>query len=502
MQDIAYTPTQTLRARIALDDLPETEVVLTAAEPKALHRFKIGPGNHTLRVRIDQPVVNQLLRIKVHERRGNSKTALSKPTQRSYMIATKDQPLVLMLRGPTRLRVDEWRDGHTLSTYRTVKPGWQSVTLTVESDREEALFRVFEQKVTPDKLTAAARTDAHAAVSLGKPLWPQSEAESLPGIALTEIPNKGWLPLGTWSLAGGWVSRRVVDGEPNVSATADRFLKIGAVYRRFSSRQDTYYHADGMLRWRDYGYPTLALNGYVGIRKPHWPVDVDITGSVFIQYLNASGTTEAAATIRGRVSRRMDLSEKLSHRPSLALFQRWLSLDRLPANHPERVDQDVFTRYKQSHQRGLRIGDRIQYRPWLDTILYAGAHANSNEDLNVFDPDNIGVNVGAKQLIGNLDLDINYRHTRYFEDEDRNEANNVNRWRVDLGFSRWLSSSRGLQANLRYEYDQDSADSSIFLTFSFNRSNGRFYQDFRPSDMDFRALRQRRALEQLATTSE
>ena len=189
----------------------------------------------------------------------------------------------------------------------------------------------------------------------------------------------------------------------------------------------------------------------------------------------------------------------LTHRPSLSLFQRWLSLDGRPPGDATEVDQDVFTGYKRNHRRGLRLGERLQYRPWLDTRLFAGVNLVSNEDLNLLDPDHLSVDLGARQLLGDLDLGVRLKHLEYYADDDRAQDSDTQRLKLDLGFGRWLSPHRGLQASLGYEYDTESGDASLALSLSLNRANRRYYRDFRPGDLDFRQLRQRKALEQAAS---
>jgi hypothetical protein len=304
---------------------------------------------------------------------------------------------------------------------------------------------------------------------------------------------------GTWSLTGGFTSRRLVDDEPQAGGGAEQFFFVGATYRWFDERQDIYYQADGFVRLHEHGDPALALHGVVSVRKPDWLVDLDVAGSLFLQHVDASGEVETAAALEARISRSLELGDKVSHRPSLAVFQRWLSLDGLPADAPETVDQDIYSRYKDDHGRGLRVGDRIQYRPWLDTVLFAGAHLVSNEDLDLTDPDHLLLEIGARQLIGDFDLGARYSHFQYYEDDDRERDSDTQRLWIDVGFSRWLSPYRGVEADLSYVYDSQSGDSSVFLSVSLNLGKGRYYEDYRPGDLDFRSIRQRRALERQAS---
>ncbi len=498
MHDVAYQPVQAMRVFLAWDDLPERVIRLSAKETRTTLSEKVGVGNHVLRIRLAEPGPNQFLRVRFTERRGETSAVASAPVARSYKVATKEQPLVLLQKGPTRLRIDEWRDGYTRVTYRTLGPGWQEVTIPVEPGREEALLRVFRRTLEPGRPVAFSPIAEASVEPVADPEWALADVSAASFNPPRLAPLTDELLDGTWSLLGGWVSRRIVDDEPVESFGTEKFITVGGAYRKFDARRSSYYYADSRLRLREQGNPTFATRGSVTIRRATWPLELDVGGSLFLQNVDASGRIESAATARARLSRVYRVNEKLSHRPSVSFFQRWLSMDELAVAGAEKVDQDIFTRYKNDHQRGVRIGDRIQHRPWLDTVLFAGAYVASNEDLNVFDPDHLGMNVGVRQLIRDVDLGIRYNRFEYFKDRDRNRASTVQRFRLDLGYTRWFDSRRGLRGDLSVEYDQSSGDYSVFLSFSLNRSKGRYFRDFRSSELDFLWLRERRLLEQQA----
>lgn len=493
--EAAMQPMRPMRVLLRWDDRKQREVVLDGDTPVRYLEQRVGTGYHVLRVRIVEPLANQFLRIRLEERRGTSRRLIAEPVQRSYMLATREQPLVVMARGPTRLRVDEWRDGRTLVSYRTVPEGWQRVEVAVEKGRDEALLRVFKRTLEPGRPTAALRETSYRPEPLEAAQWPQLPTIDRADAPLAALPSGRWPGSSTWSLNSGYTSRREVDNEPQSAGAAERFAALGASYQSFSADQDTYRQADGAVRLRENGDPTLALGGLASVRAPGWPVNLDVSGSLFLQHVAASGGIESATTLRARASRQYELGEKLSHRPALTLFQRWLSLEALPRESTEEVDRDVFTRYKRDHGRGLRAGDRIQYQPWLDTVLFAGAELISNEDLNLFAPDHLSLSLGARQLVGDLDLELRYMRYEYFADDDRRRGNDAQRLRLDAVFGRWLGPRRGLRASATLDYDFDSNDVSLYLSLSLDLAEGRYYRDFAPGDVDFRPLRQRRMLE-------
>jgi hypothetical protein len=289
-------------------------------------------------------------------------------------------------------------------------------------------------------------------------------------------------------------NRRIVDDEPGARREADRFAQVGISFRRFAEDQETYYRWSGLIRERDLGSPTLGLDGRISIEKQHWPVDVDIAGSLYLQRVGESDSMESATTLKVRVSDQRYWGAELYHRPYLWFFKRWLTLDEFPEERPEEVDQDVFTQYKRDHRHGLKLGDTLVYRPWMDSLLYTGVTLATNENFNLLDPDHTRLRLGGRQLFGDLSVGLDYSWYHYFDDEDRDGSHDTQRLRIDLVSAGWLSPINGWTGKLRYEFDQTSGDSSVWLSLGWNRSNGRYFRDFRPGDTDFVSLRQERAL--------
>ena len=184
-----------------------------------------------------------------------------------------------------------------------------------------------------------------------------------PTLRLPERPSRpehgpsDTLPLGgqedgSWSAYAGMVSRRALNDEPEDGVEADRFFTTGLGYRYFSERQQTFYESSLKVRLRESGQPTLAFQQWVDVRRDNWPFDLDLAASLFVQ------DSEAAATLRGRISRQWKWGEKTSIRPYASLFQRFLTLDDVSESATDPLDRDVFSAYKGDHKRGLRLGNQ------------------------------------------------------------------------------------------------------------------------------------------------
>ena len=190
------------------------------------------------------------------------------------------------------------------------------------------------------------------------------------------------------------------------------------------------------------------------------------------------------------------MTPKTTHRPEVSVFQRWQSLDQNLHEHPERVDQDLFTRYKHDHPRGLGLGETLSHNPWLDTLWFTSLDLVSNEDLNPFDPDHLGIKVGARQLVGNWQVAAEYLGRRYFPDADRDEGLNRHRLQVAFDWLGWQSASSGWHGRIKIDWDSESGHFSGLMSLAWNWANGRFYRDFRPGETGFLQLRRRRLHEQ------
>ena len=158
----------------------------------------------------------------------------------------------------------------------------------------------------------------------------------------------------------------------------------------------------------------------------------------------------------------------------------------------DRVDLDIFTKYKAAHRIGVSLSDTLTYHPWLDTELWARASVMSDEKIVLDQPDYIALRAGWRQLIGDVQLDIDYQIKRFFDDGDRERRITRRAFSANLLWDFWQPSQRRLElgVHLRRDFDTDINSGMIFLTW--HTGNGRAYRDFRPGSVDFLELRKRR----------
>ncbi|MDX2455940.1 MAG: LysM domain-containing protein, partial [Gammaproteobacteria bacterium] len=158
MADLAPAQARPLQVRLQLDDGPEQTLLLTPDLPQQTVNRRLPGGSHLLRVRIADPVLNQYLRVVIREPGAVSDSSLtSRPGRRNYHVATRQEPVSVYLEGPTRVRIDELRDGQTFYRYRNLAAGWQRVRLEAGPQQEQALFRIYRLTSSQPSVPIPAR---------------------------------------------------------------------------------------------------------------------------------------------------------------------------------------------------------------------------------------------------------------------------------------------------------------------------------------------------------
>ena len=135
------------------------------------------------------------------------------------------------------------------------------------------------------------------------------------------------------------------------------------------------------------------------------------------------------------------------------------------------------------------MGDTLTWAPWADTRIAAGARATSNEDGNVFAPDNIRARLSWEQLMGPFQTKVGLRHTRYFEDDDRDADTHKTFVDMELTWTRWTMDKDRWQIGLSGTVNTDTGEwsSAALLRWLFDGS--RELRDFRSGELVFPAIR-------------
>lgn len=478
-EDLGGLPPQPLQLKIQRDDEAAQLHTLTPGNAWETHTIEMPSGRHALRFSVQDPVANQVVRIRLRESRNQP---VANQFERPYQVATTEQPIRAVLPGPTWLRVDEWRDGKSLSRYQYLSEAWQTVTLLPEPGHKEALLRLHArtpapaQPTVPPRHIETPRTPVPPPpVSITPPVRPDT-------IRLSDEFKLGGQEDGTWTWAIEGHSRYDADSQGK-----EKFIENSLAYRYFDASERTYYTAQGLVRVHQDGNPTLGVR----LRADHtpWllPFEVFAEANAYAQTIPLAGN-HWSANLKTGISQRRNIDPKTWHTPWATAFARKLGAGN--ARHPENVDQDVYTQYKSQHRFGYEIGDRLSYRPYLDTLLQASVGITSNE--NLVTPDKLGFTAEWKQLLGDWQVDARARLTHYFSDQDR--PGSINRREIGVGarWEHWLPNQDRVEATLDLTRNFDAGGNWGWLGLRWHfGGNGRAYRDFRPGEIDFRDLRER-----------
>ncbi|AKU10099.1 hypothetical protein AzCIB_0194 [Azoarcus sp. CIB] len=274
----------------------------------------------------------------------------------------------------------------------------------------------------------------------------------------------------------------------------ERFTEFAATHRYFAESWNTHYRSDLLVREREGGGPTLGLRGAASTAPAwtHWNFHVE--GSAFAQSPANNDYLESSWGLRASATHLFAFTPRLTMQPRISLFWRGQSLGANRFFAAGRIDQDIYSPYRDHHPRGLEVAKTLTWRPWLDTELYAGAGVTTNPDMNPLkSPDHLSGRLGWRQLLGPLRFDANWDGRQYFEDSHRADDSTGGALNLEVGWEHWLPRRERLELGLTLRRDL-ARDRNLFgLELTWHFGNGRGYRDFRPGEIDFRDLRERRA---------
>ena len=488
----------------AIDGNPPVYTQLTREHPEMALDLSIPAGEHVVRVGVDSLPANQFLRIRVEEPGlACSSFACSDPgwsedTARVYDVATAVYPARYRIMGPAWIRVDQRNVAFTPTDYRYFPQGMHDLILEPPADHMEAFYRVFRRAAVKDDPVPSLERDVRIAyrqvpgpeVAVADPVVPRQ----------VHFPD-GDIPVngedGTWEMEGGYHFRR--DVQEDSDGEGEQYVEMVATHRFFYEDLPGYLKTgltplrirkDGGILTsiaEDFVYTPELLPFSVGLGAQFQVQNPD--GSSLDLPGTGTGDTEWSGLLRAAISQQRTLCPEIWHQPGARIFGRILSLENTEGYDPDDVDQDIFTPYKHDHRYGISLGDTLTWAPFVDTRLFAGAHLGSNEDFNLFSPDNVRAKVGWKQLLGPVQTEMGLRHTHYFEDDDRSADSDRTFVDMDLTWTRWSREQDRWQVGVSGILDTDSGDWSSALVLRWLMGNSRKLRDFPRQETVFPAIK-------------
>ncbi len=489
--DVGALPAETMTVMLQLDSNAPQRISLPANAGPALQKLVIPSGKHSLRLWIEKPLQNQFLKISVKEA---GREQIFETQERFYHVATPHEPVRIKVAGPAWLRIDEWIDEQSESSYRWVEKDVDELVLFPRKGRQEGLYRIHLRSVSYGRSLPASRLLVSRPTPVPPPSQSVADRPFAQRISFVDGLQLGGQEDGLWSF--GVASQQRLygrEGGPASSTALEKFVEASATYRYFAPDRNAYYRADLLARRRTHGEPTLGMEGLAQFSPSQTNWNLTTEGSLFMQQLTGQHAPAWSWKLGATLSQKRDLNPKLWHLPKLAVFARDGSFSKAEAYPTEQIDQDVFTRYKAQHRRGVALGDTLSARPWLDTELHLGANLVSNNDFNLFKPDYLSTAVGWRQLAGPFWLNLQWGANHYLRDNDRAKASRNSELSLALGWENWLPRQERIEVSANVKRDMEAGQLLLGLSLTWHFGNGRAFRDFRPGEIRFADLRKRRS---------
>ncbi|MEA2117832.1 hypothetical protein [Halovibrio sp. HP20-50] len=462
---------------------------LRLSERETIERIRLAPGEHALRLWLEDPRQQQFVTVRLT--RAGSGAPLLEDETRTYHIAAPGQPASFYVKGPAWVRVDEWPPRNGSASYRFVAPGWQTLTFEAGGD-EDRYFRLHALRPSPDAESPLEPgvIKASLAIPARGPSPPPEPAEPVAWkLEDHHLPGAG---LESW---GGYLSfvERIDGTEDDVTPIqGTSAIETGVSYRFRQSDRRLFSRSDLLLRQLESSHEIVGAKQWVDFYPDESEWQLGFFGEAYLQpgrVDGIDGDNHWSARLQGSVERTYRLTPRLRHEPSMTLNQRWLSLDSVPLADLRDIDPDVYSPYKDDHQRSLVLSDHLTWSPHLDQRVYLEGALVSNESLNPFDPDYGEVSTAARQLFGSVAGEVGLRWRRYFNDDDRGSSIDHKRVFVGANLLRFDSGANALTLRAEGDYDIDRSDAGFRLRIGFEANAGRLSPARRPDELDFLPLR-------------
>lgn len=489
LDDVPGLPTLPATLEVLLNGRSMQNVQLTSKVPSRLIDLRMQGDAQTVSVALQQPYANQYVRV-----RFNGPVQPELTTKRDWQISTVAEPVQLTVAGPVAIRIDRLDADGVRSEERLVQGQTSTLVLLPHGGAKESLYRIYLRQQQPGiPVNPPSRpTDYQPLIVPEAPLpWADAVQPPLQMVRFIDAQPLGAQSDHTLTFRSGLQSRRDSDATGGVALPrSERFSETGVTWRRGSDDATQWSKVDGLVRLPESGEPVLGARwsderemGWTAERP--WPFTVQTSLESFVQ--STPQGTGVSVTARVSAEQTRAIHSKLSHTPNIGLLARFLNLDNL--SDASRVDSDVFTRYRATHSRALTASETLSWRPWRDSHLAARLNLVTNPDLNFFRPDQSGIDLMWRQLMGRTRLELGMRTTQFNADTERASSSVTRQLRLGTGTDWWLED--GSRAELITFFSRDISRQTSFggIELRWHIGHGREFRDFSPSELDFRGLR-------------
>lgn len=489
LDELPGLPTLPATLQVLLNGQPMQTVQLSSRAPSRLIDLPMRGGAQTVSVVLLQHYANQYVRV-----RFNGPVQPELIVKRDWQISTAAEPVQLTVAGPVAIRIDRLDADGVRSEERLIQGQASTLVLPPHEGSSESLYRIYLRQLQPIvPVNPPPRPSDYQPLIFQEAQLPWTDAAP-PKKQMVRFIDAHPLRAETdhtLTFRSGLQSRRDSDATGGVAVPLpERFLETGVTWRRGSDDTTQWSKIDGLVRLPKSGAPVIGARwsnereiGWTAERP--WPFTVQTSLDSFVQ--STPQGTGVSVTARASAEQTRAMTSTLSHTPNIGLLARFLNLD--STSDASRVDTDVFTRYRAKHSRALTASETLSWRPWLDSHLAARINLVSNPDLNFFKPDQSGIDLMWRQLVGRTRLELGMRTTRFNADTERASSSVTRQLRLGTGSDWWFAD--GSRAELITFFSRDISQQTTFggIELRWHMSQGRKFRDFAPSELDFRGLR-------------
>lgn len=420
--------------------------------------------------------------------KGKAWRIINNIAKRKIHLSGINNKLSFYLSSPSLLRIDKFNKKNEISSRYHYQSQSGNFSITASEDNSKLGYRVYqmnkadENKVIgePYQMPAAKETPA-----LSRFYLLEQNQENLQPIGLTHRfdPDRD-----TWGGYYHWRKRLNLD--EGLTAQSEYFNEVGFQQRNFSEEKQRFWRFDVLARRHNSDHKVLGINNYLDWRLEDSSQLLHTKISAFYQLEAGNQEANWSAGFNVGWQRNDDWFDKLDNQLDISIFGQ--SVADLPVNR-QYWDNDIYSAYKNVHENGANISNRLRYVPYQDAELAVSIAATTNPIYQKASIDSAAILLSGKLYWRSFTLATSYTKKYFFADDDRLTNDNRARWSLGLQHRYWQRRGQLWRLHADFSYDVTSKETSLNLKFSWNATQNKGVTDFRLKEVPFRDLHQQQA---------
>jgi len=414
--------------------------------------------------------------------------------KRKVDLTAVNNELSFYLSSPSLLRIDTFNKKNEISSFyhHQNKPGRFSI-IKANQDSQKLGYRVYQMNKTDKKKVVGNYYQIPALIEKPKLSSLYILEQSQQNLKSDDLTHKFSPNSNIWG--GHYQAHRRFNYDEGLSTQFERFNEFGLQQRNFNQEKQRYWRFDVLARFHDNKHKVLGLNNYLDWRLADSNQLVYTKTSAFYQLEEGKQKANWSAMFNLGWQRNDDFLDKLDNQLDISVFGQ--SVADLTINR-QYWDNDVYSAYKNIHENGVKISNRLRFTPYQDAELGFLIGANSNPVHQKASIDSASILLSGKLYWRGLTLVSTYHKKYFFADDDRLTDYNRERWSLGLQHRFWQEGGQLWRFHSSFNYDVVTQKTSFNLGLSWNATREKGLTDFRLKEVAFRDLYQQQAKNSIA----